>query len=1064
MSTVDNLIKYFSEEQNPKIEENIANSKINKNKQHISNHCINYEFNYENKNNSKNFISNREIGNNVSNITNLPEKDKLLINKKIKEIKKNDSEKNIENKKEKNNEEEILEGNNTEIEKMPGTPYLKTKKGKIKEIVNINNSDCIETKQIKEKENSIMPPVFIETIHAKIVNSENDLYNEYNNNINYNRKISFGGENNDENNGESEDNTYKEEEKFLEKEEKKRKKEGLALLKEKIKENNVIEIIEENDEKKEEEDEEIDEISIKNISLKNNIERNRKKIFENENYKKNDEKKFNEDKKFNKKENKNDNFINSQKYREKMNAKKKQLSNTILNNLYNNGNKKDKEKEKENNLINKKQEKKVNNKNNKIFKTFQNESSHLITKKKIETIVIDDSSSEENNESNYSQRKDNNFPKITELKTEKKNNNHSKLHKKQNTNQNFFNKDLFIQNCLKESKNLESINKKEQNKKYITLEERENEICSFTPEINQKSINLCNKKNIKRKNSSSLNTSNYESNSYINNRRLNISVGDLLYEDSANKMKKLENMSISEKMNLKKDVNKSFISKGSVNLLIKKTDIKLNEIIDKYSKNNNSKLKFINIIQCLWDLHILRELFKYTTRFVEEIDLEYVITIVKDIINTKIKSRRQIVEIEFVEQFWIKINPNYENENDYIEKENLYQFLKILFNLNEKTEMNKMINKVENFLKTINRKEINNKNKRYNSLLRNKEFEKNEIWPISKFIRVFFELKQLLSKYRKTKKDEIMENIKNERDKELTFQPDFNATTSYFRKKIKTEKDEDILSTSINSSFTNRTTFKKQNFNKLYKEFMIKKQMHEKALMILRENKFKKEIKMCTDKPKINKEFKIKNRNKTPDIGLTRNEFLYNLNKDILNKKKELIIQKENEYKKYSFRPNITNNEVLMNKSFMEGGENKPKGSEEYIKRNRSFIEFKKREKIKEENRIIGKNYEKIKNKKVILPKIKDLEPNTNISIQKDKRIEDDIKNIINNEFFIIQIKTAKGRIKPLKIYIHNNPIETVYNFCIINNIKKETKEKIIKKVKELTKIYEEIKSYEDKK
>ena len=61
-----------------------------------------------------------------------------------------------------------------------------------------------------------------------------------------------------------------------------------------------------------------------------------------------------------------------------------------------------------------------------------------------------------------------------------------------------------------------------------------------------------------------------------------------------------------------------------------------------------------------------------------------------------------------------------------------------------------------------------------------------------------------------------MENIKNERDKELTFQPDFNATTSYFRQKIKTEKDEDILSTSINSSFTNRTTFKKQNFNKLY--------------------------------------------------------------------------------------------------------------------------------------------------------------------------------------------------------------------------------------------------------
>ena len=61
------------------------------------------------------------------------------------------------------------------------------------------------------------------------------------------------------------------------------------------------------------------------------------------------------------------------------------------------------------------------------------------------------------------------------------------------------------------------------------------------------------------------------------------------------------------------------------------------------------------------------------------------------------------------------------------------------------------------------------------------------------------------------------------------------------------------------------------------------------------------------------------------------------MNKDILNKKKELINQKENEYKnkeKYPFRPNIPNNEELMNKSFMEGSEKKPKGSEKYIERN----------------------------------------------------------------------------------------------------------------------------------
>ena len=250
MSTVDNLIKYFSEEQIPKFEEKKVNFEINKSKQHNSNHHLNYEYNLEKKNYSKNLL-NKEIDNNFSNLTNLQDKEKILAYNKIEEIKVNDSEKIIEYKK---NKDEILEGNNPETENLPRTPYLKRKKGTNKEIEIINNSNNIEIKQIKEKDNSTMP-VFIETIHAKIENSENYLYNWKNNennnnknkNINYNRKISFGGENLEEINEESEDNTYKEEEKFLEKEENKRKKEGLNILKEKIKESSVVEIIEEHE-------------------------------------------------------------------------------------------------------------------------------------------------------------------------------------------------------------------------------------------------------------------------------------------------------------------------------------------------------------------------------------------------------------------------------------------------------------------------------------------------------------------------------------------------------------------------------------------------------------------------------------------------------------------------------------------------------------------------------------------------------------------------------------------------------------------------------------------------
>ena len=314
-----------------------------------------------------------------------------------------------------------------------------------------------------------------------------------------------------------------------------------------------------------------------------------------------------------------------------------------------------------------------------------------------------------------------------------------------------------------------------------------------------------------------------------------------------------------------------------------------------------------------------------------------------------------------------------------------------------------------------------------------------------------------------------MENIIKEREKELTFQPDFNATSSYFHRKNPRDRKDDPLNTSINSNLTTNpnTNKRKRDFNKLYEEFMLKKQMHEKALMILRQNKENREIRMCTDRPTINKNYKIKNRKKTPDVGCTRNEFLYNLNKDILNKRKEKIALRESEYndkEKYPFRPNISTNETLMNKSFIEGPKNMPKGSQEYIKRNRSLIQFRKRERNNEQNKIIGANYDKIKNQKVNLPRIKDLEPNTNLTQQRDMDDSNNNNNNDNEAYFTIQVKTAKGRIKPLKIYINNNPIEAANKFCDENNIRKETRDKIIQKIKELKIIYKGIENSKDKK
>ena len=927
-----------------------------------------------------------------------------------------------------------------------------------------------------------------------------------------------------------------------------------------------------------------EEMNLRSTSLKDSVEQNRKKLFEminktknkNKNIiiieeskdktnnndknekkdiKKNDNKITNkneikeikeikENKEINKKENNdnkreindNDEKNKNKKYGEKINAKKKLLSNNMYNRLYKNDNKKEKEKdknkdkEKTNKLNVKKNEKNnIKDKNNKLNKNNENESSNKNLKKNIDTIIIDENSSEESDKLNNSQRIYNHFPMINELKKELLNNTR-KNHKKQNTNQNLKTNN-YANKYLTESNNLNKSNKPkkiEKGKKPILFDDTEYETNLFKPEINQKSKNLIKKKVNKKKGSSPLNKSDTGS-TYIENRRLNTPVGELLYEDAANKRQKLENICINEKINIKKDGNKSLISRGSVNLLLKKNEMKLNEIIEKYSKKNDGQLSIINTIQCLWDIHILRELLKFSSKTVDEINLDYIKTIVEETTNKKANIPREIEEIEFIEQLWIKINPYYENEKDFIDKDILYNFLKILFSLDEQTEINKMIKTIENYLKTINKnnqknedkdinninnensndnknninninnidnneneenkekqennennenknivKENNNKNIKFNSLLRNKEYGKNDIWPLSKFIRVFFDLKKLLSEYQVSKKDIIAEKIIKEREKELTFQPDFNATASYFRIKNKQEKKEDIINNiSLNTTISNisgNSNKKKNNFNKLYEEFMLKKQMHEKALMILRENKEKRELRMCTDRPKINKDYKFKKREKTPEIGCTRNEFLYKLNKDIINKKKEKVIEKENEFKeKYPFRPNVHKKEDLINKSFIDGDKNKPKGSDAYIKRNRSVIQFKKREKDNLQNKITGANYEKVKKQKITLPRIKDLEPSSNLIQQKENEKKEkrennnennneDNKNVNENDaFFTIQVRTAKGKIKPLKIYINNNPIETVNNFCDINNIKKGTREKIIQKVNELKDIYKEI-------
>ena len=844
-------------------------------------------------------------------------------------------------------------------------------------------------------------------------------------------------------------------------------------------------------------------------------------------------------------------------------AKKKQISSTVFNRLYNNDRKKEKEKERQRERERekikeleeyKKKVMRINNANKTIKPNKSYQNILPTNKKEINSIIIDENINDENNLLNNSQTQNTYFPMINNLKKDLNKN----APQKQNTTQNLFDANEFIKKFLNDSKLMNNPKKIEQFSKPIMFDDSVNESFSFRPEINRRSKIICNKrlKNTKNSPPNSKNVKNTKNSkntkilkntkSYVENRRLNATVNELLYEDASFKKQRLENICINEEINFKKSGNQPLISKGSANLLLKNYEVKLNNTIEKYSKKYEGKFSITNVIQCLWEIHIIRELLKNNDKNIEEINLEEIKKIIEKILDKNTKGARETEEIEFIEQLWIKINPYYTNENDLIEAEKFKKFLKILFSLNEQSEINKMVGTVDKYLKTINSKkkeniEIkeennetnennknnenndnnksdeaneNNKNKETNennknnetnendknndnninnennnikeenindktfvSIIRKKEYKKQDIWPLSKFIRVFFELKKLLSTYNTTKKEKIMENIVKEREKLLTFTPDFNATSSYFRRKEKKEKNED--NASINSSITGTNkTKKKHDFNKLYEEFMFKKRLHEQALMVLRENKERREAKMYTGRPSINRDYKIKNRKRTPEVGCSRNEFLYKLNKDIMDNRKQKMSEEEKELKKrFSFKPKISTNKFLTNKSYVDGPKYKPKGAEAYIKRNRSVIQFRKR-KAEEANKPVEFNYDKILKKKAYVPRIKDLEPSTNL-MERNEIQSNEAKSIKNNDnqsmsnynnnndndiYFTIKVKTVTGRVKPLKIYLNNNPIETANNFCDANNIQKNTRDKIIKKIKELKEIYQEMGIKEDKK
>ena len=679
-----------------------------------------------------------------------------------------------------------------------------------------------------------------------------------------------------------------------------------------------------------------------------------------------------------------------------------------------------------------------------------------------------------------------------------KNNNINNYSIDQNNNISTNNKDISpfnYNNISNQSKQIDSNKKKHELKKMknkLYNESIENnfkksdtqEKFPFKPQINQRSRDISEKKlnNIK---------NNYNIND--NNNLKGTSLGLLLlYEDANIKQEKLNQEHIKQNNDIISKANIKKINDVSYNMVNERLNKKINNAISKFGKKEENKivLNIVNMTQCLYELNIINELIKPKDNLQDininnQIDLSELQAMIEA--SEKKKDIKKLEEVELIEQLWYLLNPELKPNLD---SEILCIFLKLFFCGNEtQKNLEKLIISLLDEYK-ISHKEKNEEE--YKSPLRAKKYKINEIWNLDKFIKVFLTLKKNLKAYRENDytKGDVYNNIIKEKDKELTFEPNF-ISNNYFYKCSQFQYNKDNSLIELINKYKNKNQNpqkQKHDFNKVYERFKEEKERHDKTLQKIRQMQEEDELKMCTNVPKINKYIpKLRNESNSPSTEkkkkiLDTEEKIYNINKT--NKKQPRYKLLYNLHQKYNkrdkiekridksdildenctFVPKISNIDI-MNRTFSNiKKKKKPKGFNDYVNRNRSVLEKKEHEKKIEDDKKYGRNYDKMqKNKIKIKPlNITDLSKsaskakknkqfiinsNTNSKNKYNLNTEKN-DNIIKDVYITLDIKTPSGIIKQLKIYnkTDKNTIEDINSFCKIYSLNEEVKKMLIKK------------------
>ena len=564
--------------------------------------------------------------------------------------------------------------------------------------------------------------------------------------------------------------------------------------------------------------------------------------------------------------------------------------------------------------------------------------------------------------------------------------------------------------------------------------ENKKEKFTFTPLINKKSKKMWEKRNEKLEEMKSP-EKDLSSNSNSNSNKKNKTPIYILLNELANKQKeKQKQIYLTEKNNIKLNANIKKSNDNCNDMYKSGMNKKIDNIIKKYVKDD--ELSLVNIIQCLCTMRIINELIKFEQ--INDLNINMLETAVK---NIKDRDKKKLEELNLIEQIWFIINPS------LIESINCKLFSDIIKKLYtcDNSQIKICIKEIEQELK----ENINESNKEnlYVSPLRDKTFEKNEIWTIQKLIKSFMKLKSDLKAYKNNyyllKKEDLKNDLSEKRDKELTFEPDLSKSNYVF--KDPKYEDYNIKNDDLNKTYTNISSTRKSNFNKIYERMMNDKKIQEEILKKMKLIKEVKEQKKCTLKPQI---LKYKSR---------RAKYIENrMNKSVditnINQRKRIPIYE----RLYSLRKIYNQKKIKLN----EDNDNNNSEIENKFNSKRSFNEnnykLNSKNKTKEKNEM--NNYV-IKNKN-----INDINNNKNMSkaqiysrkIQKMKIKnnnnnifqENGNNNLIDNIYVIIEIKTPNGEKKPIKIYKNQNDInDVVEKFCKENKINNENKDVIYNKV-----------------